>query len=53
MPDRIARSVLVDLRKRHDDLHGNPPLEPWVARLLYSLPAVGAVFLGFAIGGIV
>lgn len=53
MPDRIARSVLADLQRCHDDLHGNPPLEPWVARLLYSLPAVGVVFLGFAIGGMV
>ena len=52
MPDRIARSVLSDLQEWHDDLHGNPSLEPWVARLLYSLPALGAVFLGFAIGGI-
>ena len=50
MPDRIARSVLADAQAEHDRIHGNPPLEPWVARMTYSLPAVAAVFFGLALG---
>lgn len=53
MPDRIALSVLKDMKLWEDRLLGNPPLEPWVARMLYSLPATAAVFLGFAAGGMV
>lgn len=50
MPDRIARSILADLQEWHEELHGNPPLDPWVSRLAYSLPAVAAVFFGLALG---
>lgn len=53
MPDRIARSVLKDMKLWEDRLLGNPPLEPWVKRMLYAPAATAAVFLGFAVGGLV